>query len=193
MKKKVGEVFTITREVSAGTGYSYYLTLLTEGLALIDNSMTPEQRNLAGGKMIQTFAFICLKEGEASFQLAKFRVFDPTDILYEEIEIVQIINDQTSNSDTLIGGWTKFHEPGNEEIKIFEEAFEGFIGVEYTPVMVKSQIVNGVNYIYIADAIGIFRGAIPYKAQVSIYKPIQGKAMLTNIVKIDEDTLKAIK
>lgn len=189
MKKKIGEVFTITREVSAGTGYSYYLTLLTEGLALIDSGVTPEQGNLAGGNVIQTFTFICLKEGEASFQLAKFRVFDPSDILYENISTIDITND----SNTMPGGWTEYHKPSPEEIKIFEEAFEGFVGVKYTPVMVKSQIVNGVNYIYIADAIGVYPGATPYKAQVSIYKPIQGKAMLTNIIKIDEDTLKAIQ
>lgn len=192
MKKKIGEIFTITREVSAGTGYSYYLALLTEGLALIDSGTSEQGNHLAGGNVLQTFTFICLKEGEASFQLAKFRVFDPADILYENVSTVKIENVSYAG-DNSRGGWTEYHELSPEERKIFEEAFEGLIGVKYTPVMVKSQIVNGVNYIYIADAVGAYLDAISFKTQVSIYKPTQGKAVITNIVKIDEDMLKVIK
>lgn len=191
MMKKIGEVFTITREVSAGTGYSFYLTKLSDGLALIDFSQTPASGSMAGGTTVQSFTFICLKGGKATYQLAKFRVFDTSDVLYEN-EITVDIESDLDAANNMPGGWTSYHKPSAEEIKIFEEAFEGFVGVKFTPFLVKSQIVNGVNYSYITNAAGVYPGAIPYKAVVSIYKPINGKAVITNIVKIDEEAVKAM-
>jgi len=190
MKKKIGEIFTVSREISAGTGYSFYLTQLTGGLALIDFTSTQQTSMMLGGTVTQTFTFACISPGQASFQLAKFRVFDPSDALFEQIMSVEIEGSSKENS--MPGGWTEFHKPGSEEIKIFEEAFEGFVGVMYTPFLVKSQIVNGVNYKFVADAIGVYPEAQPYKALVSIYKPINGKAVITNIEKLEGDILKTI-
>jgi hypothetical protein len=187
MKKKIGEAFTVIREVSAGTGYSFYLTQISGGLALVNFTETSQQGCMCGGKVTQTFTFICLQPGEASYQLAKFRVFDTSDALYEQVMPVYIEGETSSNN--MPGGWTDYHKPGNEELKVFSEAFEGFVGVQYTPILVKSQIVNGTNYSYITNAKGVYPGAQPYKAQVSIYKPINGKAVITNITKIEQEAL----
>lgn len=187
MKKKIGEVFTVTRETYAGTGYSYYLAGLSGGLAFVGFSQTAKKESKVGGIVSQEFTFICLNGGKASFQLAKFRVFDTSDILYENVIPVDIEEKSQANSS---GGWTDYRKVGSEEEAIFEEAFKEFVGVKYTPLLVKSQIVSGVNYSYTADAVGVYPGAKPYKVQVLIYKPISGKAVICNIVQIDENALK---
>lgn len=182
MKKKVGEIFSETRELSSGTGYSYYLTQLTGGLALID-SIVNSQSLMKGGIITQKFTFCCIEPGEASYQFAKFRIFDPSDALYEDV--IQIdIESIDKNSANSPGGWSDLHKPDENELQIFQEAFEGFVGVSYTPIVVRSQIVNGTNYNFATDAVGIYPGAVPYKAQVSIHKPINGKAVITNIVRL---------
>lgn len=190
MKKKIGEVFTVTREISGGTGYSYYLTQLTGGLALIDFTSIPQLPIMPGGTVTQTFTFSCINPGEASYQLAKFRVFDPSDALFEEIIPIQIESENSESN--MLGGWSEFRKPNREELKVFEDAFEGFVGVMYTPILVKTQVVNGINYKFITDAKAVYPGAQPYKALVSIHKPIMGKAVITNIEKLEQDVLKAI-
>lgn len=48
------------------------------------------------------------------------------------------------------GGWT-VHDPMTAEDKaVFETALKGLVGCKYEPIVVATQVVNGVNYIYIA-------------------------------------------
>lgn len=185
MKKKIGESFTIERELSAGTGYSFYVTGITGGLALVESGIKSAPGHTEGGVMTQTFTFICLKEGKATYQLAKLRVFDVSTVLYEDVAAIEVEAGNNAQANNMLGGWSDTHKPDANEIKVFEEAFEGFVGVNYTPLTVKTQLVNGTNYIYTTEAKGVYPGAQSYKAQVSIYKPIHGRAVITNIVRLE--------
>ncbi|ADL50975.1 hypothetical protein [Clostridium cellulovorans] len=53
---------------------------------------------------------------------------------------------------TIAGGWSVHETITDEDKEVFETALQGIVGVNYTPIAVASQIVNGVNYIFIAKA-----------------------------------------
>lgn len=80
-------------------------------------------------------------------------------------------------------GGPKYHKPSKEEQAVFDEAFKGFVGVAYKAGLVKSQVVNGINYVFIANATFVYPGGEDFKAQVSIYKPIRGAAVLKDITR----------
>ena len=63
----------------------------------------------------------------------------------------------------------------------FNEALEGFIGVTYTPVAVSTQVVNGMNYNFFCNATPVIAHPFNRATIVSIYKPLEGKAHITNI------------
>ncbi|CAK7056187.1 hypothetical protein CUZ56_01991 [Saezia sanguinis] len=181
MKKNVGEVFTVERVEQAGTGYSYHLVKLDGGLSLIDMDVV-SQSSLSGGPVKRVFSFAGMKPGKAVFQLAKFRVFDLSNALYEEEMTVEIQPAAGSaNNANMVGGWSEQKPLTKEDKAVFDEALTGFVGVQYVPVSVATQIVAGMNYRFICDAKIVIPNAQPYKAMVEIHKPLQGKAMITNI------------
>jgi hypothetical protein len=47
------------------------------------------------------------------------------------------------------GGYELHHEIGEKEMEIFKAALKGVVGFDYKPVAVASQIVAGVNYLFI--------------------------------------------
>lgn len=53
------------------------------------------------------------------------------------------------------GGWT-IQEPVSKENKqVLDIALKGFVGSIFEPIVVATQIVNGVNYIFIAKSITV--------------------------------------
>jgi len=69
--------------------------------------------------------------------------------------------------------------------KAFKEAFEGFVGVVYSPVAVSQQIVAGINYKFFCNAETVTVLPYNYAAIVSIYQPLEGKARITGIKEIN--------
>ena len=50
------------------------------------------------------------------------------------------------------GGWT-IQEPVSEENKeVLDIALKGFVGSTFEPLIVATQVVNGVNYVFIAKS-----------------------------------------
>lgn len=85
-------------------------------------------------------------------------------------------------TNSITGGWTDYTCPISKEAqKAFDKAFEFFTGVKYTPVAYASQVVNGVNYSFFCNALGIYPGAIGYPALVDIYQPFEGDPHITQI------------
>lgn len=82
------------------------------------------------------------------------------------------------------GGWTIFRKPDEDDMKVFEEAMNGLLGVKYTPLLVKSQIVSGKNYKFICNATPVVPEPEEFSAIVSIFKPLDGAAVLTGISKL---------
>jgi len=50
------------------------------------------------------------------------------------------------------GGWKVETPVSEEKKKVFEEALHGLVGVHYEPIAVDYQVINGMNYMYIAKA-----------------------------------------
>ena len=86
---------------------------------------------------------------------------------------------------TTVGAYSAPRKVTDEDLKVFNEAMEGFVGVEYTPLTVSTQIVNGTNYRFECTARPVVPNPKEGKAIVQIYKPINGKAEVTEIKRLD--------
>lgn len=63
------------------------------------------------------------------------------------INIEEII----SSPEHSCGGWMIHFPIDSESQAAFNEAFKGFVGSSYRPLVSATQVVNGVNYIFIAE------------------------------------------
>lgn len=85
--------------------------------------------------------------------------------------------------ESLVGGWTAYHPLTPEDQQVFKEALNGFIGVNYEPSEVSTQLVNGTNYRYKCTA-SIPPAEVVWQAIVEIYKPINGKPHIVSIIRL---------
>jgi len=67
----------------------------------------------------------------------------------------------------------------------FNEAFENFVGVKYSPVAVSQQVVAGMNYRFFCNSKMVTPFSVNGSAMVSIYKPLNGNAHIVSIQNID--------
>lgn len=82
-----------------------------------------------------------------------------------------------------LGGWTPYEALSAEDKVIFDEALEGFVGVSYKPYEVSKQVVAGMNYRFKCRA-KLPGMPLQWEAIVEIYKPLEGKAVITGIVRL---------
>ena len=50
----------------------------------------------------------------------------------------------------LCGGWTVQKSVSNEDKNVLKTALTGHVGATFEPIAVASQVVNGINYLFIA-------------------------------------------
>jgi len=67
----------------------------------------------------------------------------------------------------------------------FDEAMKGIVGVRYAPVAVSHQVVSGTNYHFFCNTESTTRQPVIGAAIVSIYKPLEGSAIINNIKEIN--------
>ena len=87
-----------------------------------------------------------------------------------------------------VGGWTPVEDAKmtDDAQSAFDKAMEGLVGVNYIPVaLIGRQLVSGTNYCVLCEATVVYPDAQPYYALVYLYQDLQGKAEVTNIVKLD--------
>ncbi|MDR0684947.1 MAG: protease inhibitor I42 family protein [Spirochaetaceae bacterium] len=153
---KIGEKITITRkDNNASSGYHTVLAKL-EGFVLYDLSYTPAHSGLHGAPGTKRFTFQAVKEGKAEVQFAAYRPWELQTIIYEDVLTFDVEKGGqphlylTELGGFHLGGWSKFAAPGGEALAAFKEAVGSDIDV-FTPLLVTSQIVNGRNYIFLAN------------------------------------------
>ncbi|MDO7976991.1 hypothetical protein [Oceanotoga teriensis] len=84
----------------------------------------------------------------------------------------------------IVGGWSEFKtDISDEEMSVFSQSMEHFVGVKYTPIAVATQVVSGMNYCYFCNAKAAYPNSPNEAAMVEIYKPIKGDAHITQIRK----------
>jgi hypothetical protein len=52
----------------------------------------------------------------------------------------------------ICGGWTIHDTVSDENKKVLATALNGFVGSTFEPITVATQVVNGVNYLFIAKS-----------------------------------------
>lgn len=77
-------------------------------------------------------------------------------------------------NETIVGGWSPYRALTAEDRKVFNEALNGFVGVNYSPNEVATQIVAGVNYRFKCTA-SIPPSDVMWEAIVEIYQPLGDK------------------
>lgn len=184
---KVGEIFTTERIVTGGTGYRYAPVRLTGEVALLSSEVIPMETGVCGGPEIQRFTFQFLRPGEATIQLARFRSFDLSDAIYEQI-LPFHVEPASDDSIMITGGWSPFEPLTEEDRKVFDEAMKGLVGVEYTPKKVSKQIVQGTNYRFFCYGNPLTAEPGKFPAVVKIYAPLPG-AGEPKLVKIERVVL----
>lgn len=90
--------------------------------------------------------------------------------------------DQNVMTNGKVGTWTAFtSEISPIEMKVFQEAISGIIGVNYTPVAVATQLVSGTNYRFFCNAVATYPGAVNQGMMVQIYAPLEGNPHVVSI------------
>lgn len=84
------------------------------------------------------------------------------------------------------GGWSRFELLSPADRVVFKETMAGLAGVGYEPLVVRKQVVAGMNYEFFCNARVVYPGADWYPAMVVIYKPLKGAAVIKKISKIGE-------
>lgn len=85
---------------------------------------------------------------------------------------------------TMLGEWTVHDSITEQDLQIFNNAVKGLVGVKYEPTMVATQMVNGTNYCFISKSAIVTLNPHEGISKVTIYKPLQGDAVLTGIESI---------
>ena len=81
----------------------------------------------------------------------------------------------------IVGGWTVHDCITAEDMVVFNTAMKGLIGVNYEPIILATQLVNGTNYSFICKTTIMNEEMTKGIADVLIYKPIKGEPVVTGI------------
>lgn len=180
---KVGEIFTTERIVMGGTGYRYAPVRLTGEVALLNSEVVKVETEKCGAPEIQRFTFQFLRPGTAEIQFARFRSFDLSDAIYEEVLPFHV---EPAGDDMAMvsGGWSPFTEVAPEDGVVFDKAMEGLVGVKYTPERVSKQIVNGTNYRFFCYGYPATLGGHKFPAIVKIHVSPAHEVQLVKIERV---------
>ena len=174
------ETFTTDRVVTSGTGYRYAPVLLTGGVALIGEEVT-KLPDCCGGVENHRYIFQFLKTGQSQIQFVKYRPFDLSDAIYEDVLTFTV---ESGESDGLIGGWSDFTGLTSDDEDVFKQAIGSIKGVDYKAFKVSKQIVNGTNYRFICEGNPVVKDSNIFPAIVKVYQPVNGNAVVTGIERV---------
>ncbi|MDR1637177.1 MAG: hypothetical protein LBR93_07550 [Treponema sp.] len=187
---RIGEFIPLARQdLSGPNGYSVKLAKL-ENFTLLSISPiqpVPPQPYIEPPNTLYTFQAV--KPGLGLIQFARYyRPWAPDSIVYEpELQFnIGLADGETAEAGLKVGGWTPFVKPEGEALKVFEEALKGFEGVGYKSLLVSSQVVKGVNYIYAVNGKIVYPGAVEFPGLLSVYAPPVGKPRITHITRLGD-------
>ncbi|PFH10326.1 hypothetical protein BCF11_2744 [Collimonas sp. PA-H2] len=85
----------------------------------------------------------------------------------------------------ILGGWSSFdYEITGVARAVLKEALDGFVGVNYVPSAFATQIVAGTNYCFLCTGEVVVPNAPRFPALVHVFKPLNGKAHISEIIRI---------
>ena len=83
-----------------------------------------------------------------------------------------------------VGTWQEAESPAmtEEATAAFNEATEGFVGVDYVPVaLLSTQTVAGTNYRILCEATTVYPGTEMHYAVVNVYESLEGNANIISV------------
>ncbi|MBS4638008.1 hypothetical protein [Aeromonas caviae] len=89
-----------------------------------------------------------------------------------------------SEQAVLLGGWTAYHKLSAKDQAVFNQALEGFVGVQYQPFEVSTQVVAGTNYRFKCKSTVPLSNPIHGEAVVQIFQSLDRSAHITSITPI---------
>ncbi len=104
---------------------------------------------------------------------------------------MQQLSKNQDNKQLIPGGWTPFHDLTPEDRQVFQAATEKLTGVDYTPLLVSTQVVEGTNYKFVCDSKVVYPNAEMHRTMVYIFKPLNGIPEVTAITPMLEQNYKA--
>lgn len=81
--------------------------------------------------------------------------------------------EECNMGENIVGGYKVHKKVGKKELAIFEYAMKDHLGVDYKPEIVASQVVNGMNYLYVCTGKIVYPGAETKIYLVKIYTKFQ--------------------
>lgn len=91
-----------------------------------------------------------------------------------------------SNKTITLGAFSTYSCEINEASQsAFNEATREILGVKYTAIAVSQQVVAGMNYHFFCNTESVTRYPLIGAAIVSVYKPVNENAQITNIREIN--------
>lgn len=88
-----------------------------------------------------------------------------------------------SNQEVIVGGWTAYHSLTEKDREVFKAAMQGFVGVNYQPQAVATQLVAGTNYRFKCLA-SVPPALVVWESVVEIFQPLNGTPHITGITRV---------
>jgi hypothetical protein len=85
-------------------------------------------------------------------------------------------------SEATLGGWSDWDfTPSEESQKAFADSLGKLLGVKYTMVACKNQLVNGMNYLFLCEASTVSPLGPDYIVEAFVYQLLNGTAVIRKI------------
>lgn len=172
---KVGDTATIKRTATTGTGYRYALTGLSGGVALVGT--ITESGTTPGAESVQSFTFEFLHPGLVEVRFAQYR--DAREVINEDI--FTYIVDTVENGKMTVGGWSEYAPLTEREKEIFSSCVNCH-GIEYIPMLVSRQVVNGSRNRIFCMTKTVTQEPLFAFVMVTIFIPQEGDPVLESII-----------
>lgn len=85
---------------------------------------------------------------------------------------------------TTFGGWTPFGDLSDDAKAVFKDGISHLLGVDYSPVAVATQVVNGMNYCFFCNASIPSPNTSTYPAMVEMYVSPEKGVSITHISRV---------
>ena len=92
--------------------------------------------------------------------------------------------ENVTDEEAFVGGFSGYMEPLDHELEIFYSIMENYDSeIVYTPILLKTQIVAGLNYIFLAEAQPLAEHEEAYEVEIKIYQSLTDAPELIEIIK----------
>lgn len=94
-----------------------------------------------------------------------------------------ILNNLSNMATNIVGNYTAFRKMDKNDEALFTKTMK-LQGVKYIPLCVSTQVVSGKNSRFLCEATVVAPEAVAYNSLVTIYSPLQGEPVITEVKKL---------